>query len=199
MIKVIIFDADGVLVHGNRIFSITLAEKHGISLETTLPFFEGVFQECLIGKKDLKEVIVPYLKKWGWGKGADTFFDNWFSLESKIDKDLIKYIKGLRSKGVLCFLATNNEKYRFQYMMDVMGLKNVFDKAYASAHLGSKKPEQEFFAKIFKELKNIKKNEILFVDDHPSNIKAAKNFGINAELYTTFKDFKKKMKQYIAI
>lgn len=193
MIKVIIFDADGVLVHSKRKFSVTLAEKHGISLETTLPFFTGPFQKCLVGNSDLKKVILPYLKKWGWDKRVDVLLDYWFSLESKTDKELIKYIKKLRQKGIKCLLATNNEKHRFQYMMDKMGLAKVFNKTYSSAHLGHKKPDQKFFQKIYKELKNIKKNEILFVDDSIENIEGVKNFGMHAELYKSIKNLKKKI------
>lgn len=193
MIKVIIFDADGVLVHSKRRFSTTLAEKHGISLKSTLPFFNGPFQECLVGNSDLKEIILPYLDKWGWDKGVDTLLDYWFSLESQTDKLLIKYIKELRQKGVICLLATNNEKYRFKYMMSKMGLQKVFDKTYASAHLGHKKPNQSFFLKIYKELGKIDKKEILFVDDSIENIKGAKKFGINTEFYTTFDNLKKKI------
>ena len=193
MIKVIIFDADEVLILGKRRFSATLADKHGISLEKTLPFFTGIFQECLVGNADLKKVVVPYLDKWGWDKGVEMLLDYWFSLESKTDKELIKYIKELRKKGIECILATNNEKHRFEYMMNKMGLKNVFNKTYASAHLGHKKPEQEFFTKIYRELKNIKKNEVLFVDDSKENIKGAKEFGIHTELYTSFGNFKKKL------
>lgn len=198
MIKAIIFDADGVLVHGKRKFSITLAEKHDISLEKTLPFFTGPFQDCLVGNKDLKETVAPYLKEWGWTKGVDALLDYWFQLERDTDEELISYIQELRHKGILCFLATNNEKYRFQYMLDKMGLANVFDRTYASAHLGHAKPSQDFFLKIFDELNNISKNEILFVDDSTENIEGAKDFGINAEIYTTFEDFKAKMKQYMA-
>lgn len=150
MIKLIIFDADGVLVHGERKFSKTLAEKHGISIETTLPFFTGPFQECLVGNSDLKEIILPYLDKWGWDKGVETLLEYWFSLESKTDKELIAYIKELRQKGIKCFLATNNEKHRFQYMMDKMGLLNVFDKAYSSAYLGHKKLIKIFSLKYIK-------------------------------------------------
>ena len=43
MIKVIIFDVDGVIIPIKRRFSITLAEEHGISLEKSLPFFNGPF------------------------------------------------------------------------------------------------------------------------------------------------------------
>lgn len=197
MLKVIIFDADEVVVVGKRRFSKAFSEKHNVPLENMLPFFDGIFQECLVGDKDLKKAVLPYLKKWGWDKGVDALLEYWFALENSTDKDLVTYIKELRGKGILCFLATNNEKYRFQYMLDVMGLKNVFDKTYASAHLGHKKPNQGFFLKIFKDLKNTKKEEILFWDDRLGHVQGAKDFGIQAELYTSFEDFKEKMRQYI--
>ena len=165
MIKVVIFDADHVLIHGGRKFSVQLAEDYGISSEKTLPFFSGPFQDCLVGKADLKNAVTPYLASWGWHKGVDSLLDLWFTSQHNTDEELVKYIQQLRGKGVLCFLATNNEKHRFQYMLDKMGFANCFDKTYASAHLGHKKPDQEFFSKMFNELKDIQKNEILFVDD----------------------------------
>lgn len=193
MIKVVIFDVDGVLIPTKRRFSITLAEKHDISLEKTLPFFTGPFQECLIGNKDLKETVAPYLDEWGWTKGVEALLDYWFELESEINKELINYVQELRAKGVLCFIATNNEKHRFQYMLDKLGFSYSFDKTYASAHLGHKKPSQDFFAKMFGELSNIQKNEILFVDDDEENIQGAKDFGIHTEFYTTLENLKKKV------
>ncbi|HTE48725.1 MAG TPA: HAD-IA family hydrolase [Candidatus Paceibacterota bacterium] len=193
MIKVIIFDADGVLIPHKRKFSVTLAEKHDISIEKTLPFFSGPFQDCLVGNKDLKEAISPHLKEWGWNNGVEALLDYWFQLEHNINMELVDYIQGLRSQGVKCFLATNNEKYRFQYILDKMGFRNMFDATYASAHLGHKKSNKEFFSKIFKELKNIDKNEVLFVDDDIENIKSAKDFGIYTELYTSIKNLKKKL------
>ena len=53
--------------------------------------------------------------------------------------------------------------------------------------------------KIFQDLENIKKEEILFWDDKAENVQGAKDFGINAELFTSFLDFKGKMKRYIAL
>ena len=103
----------------------------------------------------------------------------------------------MREKKVVCLLATNNEKYRFAYMLDKMGFDKIFDKAYCSALLLCKKPDQQFFSKIYNDLENINKEEVLFFDDKAENVQAAKDFGINAELYTTFEDFKEKMKQYV--
>lgn len=197
MIKVIIFDADGVLIPHTRKFSVLLSEDFGIPLEKSAGFFNGPFQDCLIGKADLRDTVSMYLASWGWDKGVDAFLDIWFQAQHDMDAELVKYVEGLRRKGILCLLATNNEKYRFQYILDKTGFANSFDKTYASAHLGHKKPEQEFFARILKDLKNIKKAEILFWDDDAKNIKGAKDFGIHAEFYTDIENFKEKMKQYM--
>ena len=83
-------------------------------------------------------------------------------------------------------------------MLSGMGFTEIFDRSYSSALLGCKKPDQNFFQKIFNDLENIKKEEILFWDDKAENVKGAKEFGIYAEIYTTFEDFKAKMKQYMA-
>ena len=196
MIKVVIFDLDGVLNHNKRKFSTMLEKEHGISVEKTLPFFTGPFQDCLSGQKDLKETIAPYLSDWGWKGGVDEILNYWFGLEHNLDNDVIRYIKELRGRGMLCLLATNNEKHRFQYMVDKMGLSEIFDKTYSSGLLGHKKPEQEFFSKIFNGLEDIEKKEILFIDDSIENIEGAKDFGINAEHYISFKDFLNKTKEY---
>ena len=195
MIKVLVFDADGVLING-EMFSKKLAKEYGISTEQTAPFFKGVFNDCLVGNADLKESISPYLEEWGWKTGVDGFIDYWFSSEHSIDQELIEYIQDLRKNGIKCFVATNQEKHRAEYMFSKMGFDKSFDKLYASAHLGHKKPSLDFYAKLVSELGDVKKEEILFWDDAPENITGAREFGINAELYTSFEDFKKRMKIY---
>ncbi len=196
MIKVIIFDGVNCITYQEPL-SVGLERDYKISLEKTLPFFRGVLQDCVAGQADLKEVIPPFLDAWGWKGGVDKLLSYWFERDHKIDRELVSYIGDLRKKGVLCLLATNNEKYRFAYMLDKMGLDKIFDKSYCSALLGYKKPDQQFFAKIFADLKDIEKEEILFFDDKADNVKGAQDFGINAELYTNFVDFKEKMKKYL--
>lgn len=196
MIKAVIFDADGVLIKSER-FSTYLKDTYGITKEQTLPFFTGIFKDCLIGKADLKEVIQPYLKEWGWKKSVDELLEEWFSFEHKINEELMSYVQDLRNNGVKCVLATNNEKYRINYMLDQMGFSNSLDKVYGSAHLGYKKPAIEFYALVMTDMSGIDKKEVVFWDDDEENVKAAQEFGINAEFYTTFKDFKNKMAYYL--
>ena len=195
MIKVLLFDADGVLITG-EMFSRILAKEYGISVEQTEPFFDGPFQECVVGNADLKETVAPYLEGWGWKTGVDSFRDYWFSCEHLIDQELIAYIQECRKRGIKCYIATNQEKHRAHYMLNTLGFADSFDKLYASAHLGHKKPDINYFIKLLKELGDVEKDEILFWDDSTENIRVAREFGINAELYTSFPDFQKRMRIY---
>jgi putative hydrolase of the HAD superfamily len=197
MITTILFDADGVLINGKS-FSSQLEKDFGITSELTTSFFVNDFPSALIGSGDLKEKIEPYLKEWGWTGSVDDLLQYWFKTEHSLDGELINYIQNLRSKGVKCIVATNQEKYRAEYMLNQMGFKDAFDEMYASTHLGAKKPDQIFFKEILTRLGNPRKDQVLFWDDAISNVKSANSFGIHAEHYTSFTDFKEKMSGYFS-
>ena len=78
----------------------------------------------------------------------------------------------------------------------MLDFKEIFDKTYSSTNLGYKKTSREFLSKIFNDLGDIKKEEILFWDDRIKNIEEAKKFGFNAELFISMEDFKEKMVEY---
>ena len=192
-IKCVLFDADGVIVNA-EMFSVQYQREHGITNEEMLPFYTGVFQECLIGKADLKEVIEKWLIKWKWEGTIDEFLEAWFKAEHKIDERIIEVIKSLQAEGIKCFLITNQEEHRTQYMKKQMGFEKIFDGIFSSAEIGYKKPEKEFYEYILNNLKNkhkVSSEEIIFFDDEQENVDGAKILGIGAYLYEGFKEFKK--------
>ncbi|HMI09455.1 MAG TPA: HAD-IA family hydrolase [Candidatus Saccharimonadales bacterium] len=193
MISTIILDADGVLIHG-KAFSERLVRDHDVDRDKEKEFFTTKFQECLVGKADLKESIAPYAASFGWKGTVDELLDYWFTEEYILNKELIENVKSLRDSGVRVVLATNQEKYRTQYMLDHMGFKSVFEKVYSSAHLGLKKPAVEFFARVVEDL-HVSKDEVLFWDDDQSNIDGALQYGIHAEFYSNYDLFLKVMSE----
>lgn len=196
-VRLAIFDADGVVTSSKK-FAENLEKDFGVKPETLHAFFEGPFQEVLVGKADLKVVLEPYLKEWNWNGTVDEFLAYWFKAEDIVNREVTETISALRSRGIKCYLATNQEKYRLAYMRDVMKFKYVFNALFSSADLGCKKPEPQFFDRMLKRIdpkREIPRREILFWDDAEANVKAAKDLGIQAYLYTDPVSFKEKMEE----
>jgi len=200
-IKSILFDADGVVIN-SEIFSVQYQKQFDISNDEMLPFFKGVFQDCLVGKADLKEVVLPYLKKWKWHGTIDEFLQFWFKAEHHIDEKIIKLIKVLREKNIKCYLVANQEKYRAEYIKNKMGFKDVFDRIFLSVDIGHKKPEKEFYEFILNEIKNEHKiypHEIMFFDDSLEHVNKAKKLDIDAYFYKNFEEFKNLVKPILNV
>lgn len=190
MIKTILFDADGVVVTPPQVFSKTLVQKYNIPMEIASDFFTGAFQSCLVGKDDLKKEIAPYIKKWGLKLEVDQFLLDWFESENYLDKEMLSYIDQLKSEGIICVLATNQEKYRTNFMRDDMKLGEVFNHIFSSAYIGLKKPHPDFFINIINRF-NLNTQEVLFVDDLAKNVQAAETVGIKSNLYKKLESFKR--------
>ena len=191
-IKCILFDVDGVVIN-SEIFSIQYQKQYEISNAEMLPFFTGIFQECIVGKTDLKVTLKEWLPKWKWKGTVDEFLQFWFKAEHNIDERVIKVVKRLRKKGIKCCLATNQEKYRTQYMKKEMEFEINFDEIFSSYSIGYKKPDKAFYEAILNSLEsrwNIQPREIMFFDDDQKNIDGANKLGIKGYFYKNFKEFK---------
>lgn len=183
MIKAILFDLDGVvLTSTGKRFSERLSERLGISLEVISEFFTNDFRECSFGRADLKEKIAPYLAKWGYDGTVDDLLKFWFKNEGTPNEEVLEIVANLRSKGVKCFIATRQEKYRKEYLLNNVGLKEKFDGIFCTCDIGYDKSEKGYWDYVFKEL-NLKPEEIMFFCDSKKNIDVAKSLGICAYFY----------------
>jgi len=196
MIKVLLFDLDGVIANGEP-FSKQLASQYGITQDMTAHFFRGRFLDCLVGKADLKEELEVLLQDWGWEKSTEEFLREWFEYEHRLDTQLLSFVEQLRARGKHCYIATNQEQYRTTYALNEMGLDRQFDGIFSSVHAGYMKNEPAFFEYVLQQLPGVQANEVLFWDDSPGNVETARRVGLQAEIYTGFADFVKKMDGYM--
>lgn len=194
-IKAICFDADGVVVHPQMQFSRLLKTNFWITPEMTQNFFGGVFNDCLTGKANLEDVLPPFLKDWGWRDSVDAFIHTWLVADHVIDTRVVDAIQRLRQTGIICCLATSQERNRAQYMKTEMGFQKVFDHLFFSCEAGWQKPDHAFYQHIETTL-GLEKKSILFWDDSHRNVESAREFGWNAEIYTDFNAFEVTMKRY---
>lgn len=179
--KYILFDIDGVIIHAET-WSSEFTRRFGLPSDALNEFFSGIFRECILGKADLREGISPFLEKWWYSENVDTFLKDWFDYENCPDVALIEMIQKLRNKGIRCFLATNQEKYRLNYLRENMGFWEKFDGIFCSAEIGWKKPQREYYEYILRELVS-SWDDILYFDDSEENVASAREIWIHSVLY----------------
>lgn len=197
MVKVILFDADGVLINKPKVFSQAFSDEFGVPMEKILPFFENEFQYCITGKADTKEVIAKYLEDWNWHKSVDEMLNYWHESEAYCDMQLLASVKNLNDLGIQCAVASNQEKYRGNYIKNEMEIGKYFKKFFYSYDIGYSKPDVRFFETVYSNYSELPKDQILFFDDDITNVESAKRFGFKAEFYSTFKNYEKALAKYL--
>jgi len=193
MIKAILFDTDGVVIKREKYFSQRLSDDFGIPTEKVMAFFRNEFQNCTIGKADLKKELPKYFNVWKWEKSTEALLDYWFGSESDVNREIVKIIENLRGKNIKCYLCTNNEKYRTEYLRDKLKLNKIFDAIFSSSEVGYLKENKNFWKVIYNNLPKLSKSDILVVDDDQKNIDSAKEFGFSGQLYTDLKSLKSRI------
>lgn len=197
MIKYLLLDIDGIVIHREMYFSTRFLQDYGVPEELVQPFFQKEFKECIVGRADLKEEIQKYFSIWKWNKSVDELLQYWFEFESTKDEKVLDFVKTLRSLGIKCYLQTKNEKYRVEYLWNVVGLKNYFDGVFASSALGYKKPDQEFWNKTWEQLGKPEKSDVVAWDNEQEMIDSAIQFGFQGKLYNNFDSFKTTMQSLL--
>ncbi|MCW1908768.1 MAG: HAD-IA family hydrolase [Candidatus Saccharibacteria bacterium] len=183
--KVILFDSDGVINLPGEFFSQIYAKSHGLDPEPFEEFFKGPYAKVNVGQTDLRELLIEYKDLWQ-SEDPDAIMKFWFESENIKNEPLLELIQQIRASGIKCYFATNQSKYRGEYMKQVM-FPGLFDGSFVSADLGVQKPDLGFYEKVIellrREVPNLKPEEIMFFDDTQENVDAAKSLGIDAHFY----------------
>jgi putative hydrolase of the HAD superfamily len=193
MKKIFIFDADEVILNREMYFSQRLARDFGISEDEIMKFFKNEYQDCAVGKADLKKELEKYIKIWEWKGSVEDLMKYWFENERDINNTVESEIKKLRGEGFFCCLATNNEKYRTQYLLEEVGLKDLFDYVFSSSEIGFLKSQDNFWRHVQEKLGINDLGEIMFWDSDKRNVDKVNELGMKGFLFTNEKEFKEKI------
>lgn len=184
--KAALFDADGVLITPEKLFSVQYAEKYGLNPNDFQAFFVGEFSDAITGKADLKELIVKHNDLWHWDGDPQELLDMWFASENHIDNNVLEIVKQQKAKGLPVYMATNQEKYRAEYLRSVM-FPDVFDGVFVSSELGYMKRDDGYWPPVLGKLAlavpGIEPSQVVYFDDSQDSIDGATRAGIHAILY----------------
>jgi len=184
--KIILFDMDGVLTFRERNFSVGYVEKFNVNPQPIMDFFATEWHNFVTGKKDLKQHILEHPDIWQWNGTPEQLFDYWFRSEDNRNEPLVQVVRRLRAKGIACYIATEQEKYRTAYVKDIM-FPSEFDGCFSTCDIGYKKSDPRYFKAVLTLLQNkhpnIKVADIMYYDDDMDKLEAARQVGIDGELY----------------
>ncbi len=99
--------------------------------------------------------------------------------------DLILFLK---KEGYPLFLLSNTNELHFSYIMERYPIVHSLDEWILSYEVGAKKPKQKIYDVIFEKDKDVKRDEVLYIDDIPEYVEAAKGFGLQGLVYKDAKD-----------
>lgn len=188
--KVLLIDADGVTLKKLGYFSEKFSSDFGVPIEQILPFFQNEYRMCQVGRADVKEELRKYLPKWGWDKTEDEFLEYWFKTDTQADDEVLEEVKRVRAQGIRCYLATDQEKNRAQYIQEELGFGSRLDGCFFSYTLGVSKAQPEYFTRVLEAL-SVSSSDVVFLDDDQENVSAARSLGIDARYYESIEDIRK--------
>ncbi len=205
MIQVVVLDVDGVVIKRREMyFTERLARDRGVPFKPIASFVERDLPQCMTGRADLKMVLKKYLPLWGWRGSVVSLMRYWFSHEATVDRRVLGSVAKLRRRGVTCYLATDNEKYRLAYLLHTVGLHKHFDGVFCSSDIGALKSDPRFWRAVRRRLKEtlqlrsgnnvFRSSSVIVWDDGVENIRAARAEGFQARVYRSFETYEKAVK-----
>lgn len=182
----ILFDVDGVLTLSEEVFSVIYTKSHGLDIAPFTQFFENEWADYVTGKRDLKQHITENPGLWKWDGSPEGLLQYWFQSEDVRNEELIELIQQIRQVGIRCYVVTEQEVYRTDYMRNVM-FRDLFDGIFSTCELGYKKNNPMFFSGVINQIQSeiggLEPSDILYFDDSESKVQTASGLGIAAHLY----------------
>jgi putative hydrolase of the HAD superfamily len=196
--RAVIFDVDGVLIHGyharpdlTRRWNENLLADLGVNPERfTQEFIFDIFiKQVVVGKMSLVEALDRRLPSLGLKGSPMTFIDYWLTHDSELNHPLLDCIRILKKQDDLrLYIATNQDHTRALWLWQSMGLGSLFEDIFYSARIGTRKPERGFFDFVDHRIGS-QSEPPLFFDDTPKVVKGAHAAGWEAVLFNTLDDF----------
>lgn len=108
--------------------------------------------------------------------------DRWLEMASPAIDHSVTLLRRLRGKGIPVFALSNFGAETFEFACATYDFLNEFDRGYISAHYRLAKPDPAFYAALETD-SGLSGASLLFADDRPENIAAAKARGWNTHLF----------------
>jgi beta-phosphoglucomutase len=178
MLKALIFDMDGTLVHSDPVHLqafVEILNPEGVTVD------EDVYRSTIIGRTN--EAIFATLLPHRSIEEHEAFADEKeatfrrLSLDLKPLEGLLDLLDWARERGIGIALVTNAPRLNAEHMLDVLGLTERFPVQITIDQVERGKPDPLPYLTALERL-GVRADEALAFEDSPSGMKAAKAAGL---------------------
>lgn len=184
-ITTLLFDADGVLqrpvLRWDKALEPILRVDERTQLGQCIADILDAERVALVTSQGFTEALQGVLAKWRCVERMPEVLQALNAIY--VYDDVMQVVQSVREAGIRWHIASNQQTLRAQHMSEVLGYKRLFEREFYSCFIGTAKPDSGFFAAVLDALQ-CRRTEVLFVDDLPDNVDAAKRAGLNATLYS---------------
>lgn len=175
MVAAVLWDADGVL-QVLPPFDSMWTFLPGDLRDALLADVFGDLTPALTGRIDMSHHLDAVIER----RGLDAHREGIRAVFAQHDPvpEGLAAVKAVRRSGTPCVLATNQDSLRTAHLRPVY--EDLMDRCYFSAAIGLAKPDPAYFTHIAADL-GLPVDQLLFIDDSPDNVAAARTVGLHAE------------------
>ena len=182
-VHTVLLDADGVLQAPQEGWLERWRPHAGDDLEGFVGEMFVAEQPALTGDVGLRESVETFLRERGGAEPdpavVEEIVSGWAMIE--VFGEAFALVDEIRGAGVRCHLASNQQVFRRDVMLD-LGYREHVDRTFFSCDLGVAKPDPEYFRAILRDLR-CGPEGVVFVDDREDNVEAARSVGIAAYVH----------------
>lgn len=182
-VKAVVFDIGNVLIGWNpeALFDGLIGATRREQLFAQVPLHEMNAQLDLGGP--FKETVYALAQKHpDWADEIRTWYDRFPETLEPVIEHSVRLLQALKAKGVPVFALSNFGSDSYAAERERRSFLQLFDQEFISGREGVMKPDPAFY-EILEKGTGLSGPDLLFADDRPDNIAAAKARGWQAHLF----------------
>jgi len=169
MIRVVLFDLDGVIRHFDAGHAAAIEQRHGLAAGTleSIAFAKPLIDDVTTGRISRAE----WLRQVGDTVGSAAAVGEWGTQPTVVDDGVLELSDELRGHGLRTAVLTNGTD-TIPAEIASMGIGDRFDAFFNSAEIGFVKPDVRAFRHVLDALA-VGAEEVFFTDDSASKLAGA--------------------------
>ena len=179
MIRVVLFDLDGVIRHFDPDHLAGIERRHGLADGTiaSVAFANPLIEEVTTGRITRAEWVRQVSESAGSAPAAE----EWGVQPAAVDEALLDLSDEVRGLGLRTAVLTNGTD-TIPAEFAAMGIADRFDAIFNSAEIGFVKPDVRAFEHVLDRL-GVTAGEVFFTDDSASKLVGADRLSMRTHLF----------------